>query len=397
MNLLSITLRSRKYKNKKGIKYGYFIDIYEKGKGKRRKEYLKGLFTLKDYATPIGTTKKGKPKHRKIEADDLMTWAEIQRQVDKLSASQNLKKGGLSFYQKQNQNFVEYYKESVRDKRVKGKFKFKNDAYSGSYYWLDHFTNGFIAFKDVTPAFLEELYFSMINDAEVHSNTAYQYMNHLKFAWKKGMADGYAEKNPFEIIKVKKIIKSKIKPETHYLTQKQINSLAETMDCIDPVIAKGFLFSIYQGFRYSDIRILEWSQVDFEQRTIKHRQKKSKKEFMYFELHDYSIEILKSIQSKEGAIFPGLPLKSSNINYQLKKWARVAGLNLNFDLGFHHARHTFGTHHYRKCRDIYSTMEAMGHSSVLQTQRYAKIDQEQQRRNLALLEAPEAKIVKMTG
>lgn len=59
------------------------------------------------------------------------------------------------------------------------------------------------------------------------------------------------------------------------------------------------------------------------------------------------------------------------INYQIKQWAKEAGLEKN--ITFHVARHTFATTLLTMGADLYTTSKLLGHQNIKTTQVYAEV------------------------
>ena len=93
--------------------------------------------------------------------------------------------------------------------------------------------------------------------------------------------------------------------------------------------------------------------------------------------------------SPEKYIFVGLdrkkPVTRRYVHELVTKLAKAAGIEKRVHP--HTLRHTFGTMHYRMCKDIRATQEAMGHAKIDTTMRYTKIEAEDVVQSMVALSA----------
>lgn len=149
-----------------------------------------------------------------------------------------------------------------------------------------------------------------------------------------------------------------------------------------------FLFSFHTcGLRVSDILTLEWNHIDFAARRLHKNLVKFNKPYEVA-LNDSAISILKRYENTtERFVFGLFPadfnlkdpdtfLKKRNsvnrtIQYSLNAIGRK--MNLDFNLGMHVARHTFGVMALKKGVSLHMISVLMGHSSIAVTEKhYAK-------------------------
>lgn len=130
-----------------------------------------------------------------------------------------------------------------------------------------------------------------------------------------------------------------------------------------------FLFSCYTGIRFSDMRFLTKGNLkgNFLQFTM---QKTNKA--ISLPLINKAIKIIEKYEhhpEKQGELlFPMSNNKRTNIN--LKEI--VKRLKLDKNISFHTARHTFASTHVALGTHLILIKELMGHSSIEQTEIYAK-------------------------
>jgi site-specific recombinase XerD len=84
-----------------------------------------------------------------------------------------------------------------------------------------------------------------------------------------------------------------------------------------------------------------------------------------------------------------LPGSNRRLSYKvLKRWAKEAGLTKN--IGWHTARRTFATLALENGADIYTVAKLLGHKSITQVAKYAKVTDTLRRKAVAAL--PEIKL-----
>ena len=184
--------------------------------------------------------------------------------------------------------------------------------------------------------------------------------------------------------------------DMHYLTVDQIKQLIKITEQSKyprtKELVEMFMFSIYTGgMRFSDVCTLKWSEVDMENRIIKHLQVKNhtrKPTVLTLPIIEEGMKILKKWEGRnEKFVFDMLcedfdlnndkMLKHTinSLNKTMNQSLRCLGekMNLPFNLHFHCSRHTYGTILLNKGIDINLISHLMGHSSSFITQKvYSK-------------------------
>lgn len=180
------------------------------------------------------------------------------------------------------------------------------------------------------------------------------------------------------------------------VTSKKINFLTpkelKKFSCIDVSNDNGlkltkdrFLFSCYTALNHCDINILKKGDIDINKGVISTtRQKTGKKVTIPLNKNIKGL-ILRYFVDKddEDLLFP--KVTNQNDNRRLKTFG--GAIDLDFDLCFHDARHTFGTImvNYHKV-PLPQVKELMGHSSIMTTAGYANV-------NLSMLNEAMSKMV----
>lgn len=136
------------------------------------------------------------------------------------------------------------------------------------------------------------------------------------------------------------------------------------------------------GLRVSELVSLETSQVDMDLGLVRVFGKGGKERVV--PIHARSAHALRRYREVRGAsaedryFFPGPrggPLTRVAFWYQLKKWARAAGIAK--PLSPHMIRHSFATHLLRGGADLRVVQELLGHADIGTTQIYTHVDREE--------------------
>jgi integrase len=152
----------------------------------------------------------------------------------------------------------------------------------------------------------------------------------------------------------------------------------------DSEIHRAFLFACYTGLRVSDLETLTWGQIETNPMQIIKRQKKTDMP-VYIPLN----ETVKKIIGVGGKHAPAdkvfnLPNGHRRQSYHvLKRWAKAASIDKN--VGWHTARRTFATLALENKVDIYTVAKLLGHTSIKQVAKYAKVTDKLRREAIAAL------------
>lgn len=130
------------------------------------------------------------------------------------------------------------------------------------------------------------------------------------------------------------------------------------------------------GARHGEICMLEWSQVNFTNRSIALWRSKVKNESILF-MTDRVFEVLLRRHANRKAKFVFTSTNGEarkHINMTFHKAFRRAGLP---DCSAHTLRHTLATRLIQNGMNLYEVKEILGHSDIKTTMRYAHIEQAQ--------------------
>jgi integrase len=150
-------------------------------------------------------------------------------------------------------------------------------------------------------------------------------------------------------------------------------------------IRRAFIFACYTGLRVSDLETITWGQIETEPMQIIKRQVKTKTP-VYIPLN----ETVRSLILNDGKehkpddrVFD-LPHEHRRQSYHvLKSWAESANIGKN--IGWHTARRTFATLALENKADIYTVAKLLGHTSLKQVAKYAKVTDKLRREAVAAL------------
>lgn len=197
-------------------------------------------------------------------------------------------------------------------------------------------------------------------------------------------------KNPCEGISIRVYDEQ----QKEVLSEEEITILSEThYPKENPNTKRAFLFSCLCGIRFCDVKRLTFANVDFANGFLRFEQSKvkgrSSASVVEIPLNETLLNLIGKPQqpkNKKELIFKLASHKCCIKS--LERWTKRAGINKH--ITWHCARHSFGTIAVSKTKDLNTVANLMGHSSLAQVQRYARVLDENKRKALATL--PQIKI-----
>ncbi len=176
------------------------------------------------------------------------------------------------------------------------------------------------------------------------------------------------------------IVKDFLSPEE----EKQLITTHYTGE--NPEIRNAFIFCLYTGMRFCDVKDLTFGNFDFANRLLSYEQNKvkghSKQSKVTLPITDDLLELLgeqPEMKDKDTLVFV-LPSHTMCLK-ALRRWTKRAGIDKH--ITWHCARHSFGTNMAataaQKGFSIRVVQEMMGHSSLTYTQRYTRVVDEQKK------------------
>ena len=359
-----VTLRKKKIS---GGRLSLYLDYYpaiphpETGEPTRRK--FLGLYILEKPKTPLE-----KEDNKEVLRIAEARCANAKNALNKSEIYTEFEKERLNQIERGKEDFVEYY---LRLAKKKQGTSHDNWVSAGNY--LERFTGGSIAFKDVNQRFCEDFKEYLLSTKSVKSdkaklsqNSAVSYFNKFRTALKVAYKEGYFKENLRD--KVDAI--PYIEPHREYLTLDELKKLYET-PCNNKLYKRVALFAAMTGLRFSDIQKLKWSEVYTDedgQTHLNFRQKKTKS----IEMHPINGDAVILMGDRKGSnepVFEGLKYSAYH-NKDLYHWIGLAGIQKN--IKFHCFRHTYAMLQIENGTDVFLLSKLLGHKSVKTTQIYAK-------------------------
>jgi len=327
---MSITLREKQTKS--GI--SLYLDIYHEKK--RSYEFLDIHLT-------------GDRKHDK-ELRALASSIRAKRELE-------IKNGEHGFNGKNNldANFLAYF-EKVRARKSQGLGVWRTTLYHLKIF----IGKDVLKFRDITPSWLEEFKTYLL--ADLSPNTARNFYACVSHVLTQAVKDDVIQHNPAD--KVDAITSRDTKRD--FLTFEEMQRLSITT-CDNGEVKRAFLFSCYCGLRLGDVRELQWSNIK-DDNSIELTQGKTQ-EPLYIPLHHEAISLLGQRGEPNAFVF-NIPSNTA-LGVAIKVW--TARANINKDITFHCARHTFATLALTHNVPIYTVSKLLGHSRIETTQIYSNM------------------------
>lgn len=394
--MTKVTLRMKPITgNRQTLYLDYYPPIPHPITGKStRREFLK-LFIVDEieHEQQFYNDSEGKKQRRIVPVLDKKARERKVRleQIDKkhnketVALAQNIRaqrqlavqKGNYGFLsdEKENSDFVTYFEQLA--KKRKGS---NSDNWTSALHFLKDFTDGkTIRFKELNEGFCNDFKEYLLSTKSRKSkkvtlaqNSAVSYFNKFKATLKQAYKDGYLEVDLNKRIETIK----QAETERQYLSFDELQKLATT-NCDIPVLKQAALFSALTGLRFSDIRKLIWSEIQFdsiEGYYVRFRQKKTKGSET-LPISEQAFSILDKRGRETDPVFFGLDYSLTQTD--LPKWLKNAGITKH--LTFHGFRHTHATLLISNGVDLYTVSKMLGHREIKTTQVYAKIIDKQKR------------------
>ena len=250
-----------------------------------------------------------------------------------------------------------------------GRNREKKDHLNRVLKYLDKFSGGNIALGQVTEKWLEDFQAFLLKESGLSKGTAGRYEAAVRFALRKAARDRLIPRNPAEGVRAITIPES----DKAYLTVQEIQLLADTPlgGKLGGMVKQAFLFACFTGIRISDLRTLEWGDINIESRQISKRQEKTERK-VFIPLHSVAWGIINdgAIHNYKELVFPRLTQSKTDTGQYIVAWAKKAGIEKN--VGWHTARHTFAVLSLESGAEIYTVSKLLGHTNLKNTQVYAK-------------------------
>lgn len=326
-----MSIRISKNYSKDKSKIWYKID-FGRGSGQR---IAAGVFT---YSKPFNQIQKD---HNK-EALKILELKKSQMILD----AQSIASGYIPQY-KYKTNFFDYYQEFVKQNR-----RYGNRHLECSLAILREFVDKpILQPAEITESFCKRFRQFLLD--KFNGETPMNYFGRFKRVLKAATKDGYYRYSPAGDVKAKtnrNIIIKNIIEKQEYL------KLIQT-PCTNEEVKKAFIFSLYTGLRWADVKPLQWSSIRDETKTFSIFQKKTGVP-LERPLHDFARKIVG--ERKTDFVFY-LPTQDG-ANKVLKAWAKQAGIVKH--ITWHCARHSFSVLLQDEGTDTATVAGMLGHTST---------------------------------
>lgn len=231
-----------------------------------------------------------------------------------------------------------------------------------------------IDIRKIDNAFITEYDFYLRSVRKCANNSAVKYVNNFGKIIRICLSNGWIVADPFVNYKGKLKTIDRI-----FLSEEEIQKMADKEFASDRLtqVRDVFLFCCFTGLAYADVKKLRMSQiqkgVDGEQWIFTNRQKTDTRSAI--PLLPTAMKLIEKYTHHPICVSKDMPLpvpSNQKMNDYLKEIATVCGINKT--LTSHIARHTFATTiTLSNGVPIESVSKMLGHSSLKQTQHYAKI------------------------
>ncbi|MDR1469636.1 MAG: site-specific integrase [Spirochaetaceae bacterium] len=252
----------------------------------------------------------------------------------------------------------------------------------GLLYHLKNFHAGeTVLLSQITPKWVADFQEYLEKSAGLSPSSAAYYSKILRMVLRKAVKENIITRDPSETVK------RLYQPETDlvYLNIDEAQRLADTkIDDCDGEIRRAFLFACHTGLRVCDLETLVWGQIETSPMQIVKRQEKTKIP-VYIPLSETAKRLIDDGKEHAPAekvfVLPHDHRRQSY--YVLKRWREAAGVTKN--IGWHTARRTFATLALENGVDIYTVAKLLGHTSISQVAKYAKVTDRLRREAVAAL------------
>ncbi len=143
----------------------------------------------------------------------------------------------------------------------------------------------------------------------------------------------------------------------------------------NPDVRRAFIFCLYTGLRFCDVKDLTFSNVDFSNRMLRFEQSKTKghsaNSGVVIPLNEGILRLIGEPQQGDGKgelIFP-LPSYETCL-HALGRWTQRAGITKH--ISWHCARHSFAVNILNNGANIKTVASLLGHSGLRHTEKYTR-------------------------
>ncbi len=180
-------------------------------------------------------------------------------------------------------------------------------------------------------------------------------------------------KNPCTGISIK-IDDQQLRKEV--LSQEEMQQLIAThYEHENPNIRRAFIFCLYCGLRFCDVKDLTFANVDFSNKLLKFEQNKTKghsaSSGVIIPLNDGILSLIGEPQHPDNRSELIFPLPSYEMCLKaLGRWVKRAGITKH--ISWHCARHSFAVNILNNGANIKTVASLLGHSGLKHTEKYTR-------------------------
>ena len=141
----------------------------------------------------------------------------------------------------------------------------------------------------------------------------------------------------------------------------------------NPTIRRAFIFCLYCGLRFCDVKDLTYRNVDYANRLLKFEQSKTKghsaSSGVVIPLNDGLLSIIGEAPADKNCLIFDLPTYESCCK-SVKRWVKRAGIDKH--ISWHCARHSFAVNILNNGANIKTVASLLGHSGLKHTEKYTR-------------------------
>jgi site-specific recombinase XerD len=194
----------------------------------------------------------------------------------------------------------------------------------------------------------------------------------FKKIFKRAVEEDVLRKNPCNGVTIT-IDKNTLKKDILSVDEVQ-QLIATTYDGQNPNIRRAFIFCLYAGLRWCDVKDLTFANVDYSNKLLQFEQNKTKGHSsasgVVIPLNDGLLSLIGEPVNgnRDAKIFP-LPSHTMCLK-ALRHWVARAGIEKH--ITWHCARHSFAVNILNNGANIKTVASLLGHSGLSQTEKYTR-------------------------
>lgn len=206
-------------------------------------------------------------------------------------------------------------------------------------------------------------------ESRFNGETPHTLYSRFKKVIKAAVDTDVIRKNPCNGVSIK-IDKNKLTKDI--LSLDEIKKLIATPnERENPNIRRAFIFCLYCGLRWCDVKDLTYANVDFSNRLLHFEQNKTKGRSsasgVVIPLNDGLLKLI-GRGTRDQLIFP-LPSHTMCLK-ALRRWVKRAGIDKH--ITWHCARHSFATNILSNGANVKTVASLLGHSDLRHTEKYLR-------------------------